>query len=144
MEDEKTKVAWNLPRVLLAKNRVKLLLNMMLLAGQAIPRGGQLTVDPVGEGDTMGFKVTGDRHQCQGAAGDPAAAGGRLGRPSDRCPCDPAVLHRAAGRELRAQPSPWRPRATRWWSPRADGAATRAALSVPSASRVDWSVNDSG
>src|SRR5512141_3205370 len=32
MEDEKTKIAWNLPRVLLAKNRVKLLLNMMLLA----------------------------------------------------------------------------------------------------------------
>jgi histidine phosphotransferase ChpT len=58
MEDEKTKVAWNLPRVLLAKNRVKLLLNLMLLAAQAIPRGGQLTVDPVGAGDTIGFKVT--------------------------------------------------------------------------------------
>ena len=58
MEDEKTKVAWNLPRVLLAKNRVKLLLNMMLLAAQAIPRGGQLTVDPIGEGEGMGFKVT--------------------------------------------------------------------------------------
>jgi histidine phosphotransferase ChpT len=57
MEDEKTKLGWNLPRVLLAKNRVKLLLNMMLLAAQAIPRGGQLTVDPVGEGDTMGFRV---------------------------------------------------------------------------------------
>src|SRR5229473_5325916 len=58
IEDEKTKVSWNLPRVLLAKNRVKLLLNMMLLAAQAIPRGGRLTVDPVGEGDTVGFKVT--------------------------------------------------------------------------------------
>ena len=58
MEDEKTKLAWNLPRVLLAKNRVKLLLNMMLLAAQAIPRGGQLTVDPVGEGESIGFKVT--------------------------------------------------------------------------------------
>src|SRR6476619_1263852 len=58
MEDEKTKIAWNLPRVLLAKNRVKLLLNMMLLAAQAIPRGGQLTVDPIGEGDAVGFKVT--------------------------------------------------------------------------------------
>src|SRR3978361_311517 len=58
MEDEKTKVAWNFPRVLLAKNRVKLLLNMMLLAAQAIPRGGQLTVDPIGEGDNVGFKVT--------------------------------------------------------------------------------------
>ena len=40
LEDEKTKLAWNLPRVLLAKNRVKLLLNMLLIAGQAIPRGG--------------------------------------------------------------------------------------------------------
>src|ERR1044072_4999463 len=58
MEDDRTKVAWNVPRVLMAKNRVKLLLNMMLLAGQAIPRGGQLTVDPLGEGDSVGFKVT--------------------------------------------------------------------------------------
>jgi histidine phosphotransferase ChpT len=58
MEDDKTKLGWNLPRVLLAKNRVKLLLNMMLLAAQAIPRGGQLTVDPVGEGDGMGFRVS--------------------------------------------------------------------------------------
>lgn len=57
LEDEKTKIAWNLPRILLAKNRVKLLLNMLLIASQAIPRGGQLTVDPIGEGDTMGLKV---------------------------------------------------------------------------------------
>jgi histidine phosphotransferase ChpT len=57
MEDERTKIGWNLPRVLLAKNRVKLLLNMMLLAAQAIPRGGQLTVDQVGTGETAGFRV---------------------------------------------------------------------------------------
>lgn len=58
MEDEKTKIAWSIPRLLLPKNRVKLLLNMLLMAGQSIPRGGQITVDPVGEGETMGFKVT--------------------------------------------------------------------------------------
>jgi histidine phosphotransferase ChpT len=58
IEDDRTKVGWNLPRVLMAKNRVKLLLNMLLLAAQAIPRGGQITVDPVGEGDTMGFKLS--------------------------------------------------------------------------------------
>src|SRR5687767_14170756 len=58
LEDEKTKIAWNLPRVLMAKNRVKLLLNMLLVGAQAIPRGGQLTVDPVGSGDTMGFRVS--------------------------------------------------------------------------------------
>lgn len=58
LEDDKTKVAWNLPRALLAKNRVKLLLNMLLIAVQAIPRGGQLTVDSIGEGEAMGFKVS--------------------------------------------------------------------------------------
>jgi histidine phosphotransferase ChpT len=57
LEDEKTKIGWNLPRALMPKNRVKLLLNMLLIAGHVIPRGGQLTVDPVGEGETMGFRV---------------------------------------------------------------------------------------
>src|SRR5215831_4272584 len=58
LEDDKTKLAWNLPRALLPKNRVKLLLNMLLIAGQTIPRGGKLTVDAVGSGDTTGFKVS--------------------------------------------------------------------------------------
>jgi histidine phosphotransferase ChpT len=58
LEDNKTRIEWNLPRVLLPKNRVKLLLNMMVIAQQTIPRGGMLTVDPVGEGETMGFRVT--------------------------------------------------------------------------------------
>ncbi len=58
LEDDKTKLAWNLPRAFLAKNRVKLLLNMLLIAGQTIPRGGKLTVDPIGSGDTMGWKVS--------------------------------------------------------------------------------------
>ena len=58
MEDDKTKIDWNLPRALLAKNRVKLLLNMLIIAGQAIPRGGKITVDPVGSGDSIGFKVS--------------------------------------------------------------------------------------
>jgi histidine phosphotransferase ChpT len=57
LEDAKTKIAWNLPRVLLAKNRVKLLLNMMVIAQQTIPRGGVLTVDPIGEGEALGFRV---------------------------------------------------------------------------------------
>src|SRR3978361_778245 len=57
LEDGKTTIAWNLPRVLLAKNRVKLLLNMMVIAQQTIPRGGVLTVDPIGEGEATGFRV---------------------------------------------------------------------------------------
>ncbi|HEX2653300.1 MAG TPA: histidine phosphotransferase family protein [Xanthobacteraceae bacterium] len=56
--DEKTKIAWNLPRALVPKNRVKLLLNLLIISGQTIPRGGNLTIDPVGEGETMGFRIT--------------------------------------------------------------------------------------
>ena len=47
LEDDKTKITWNLPRELLPKNRVKLLLNMLLIAAGTIPRGGTLTVDPI-------------------------------------------------------------------------------------------------
>jgi histidine phosphotransferase ChpT len=58
LEDGKTTIAWNLPRILLPKNRVKLLLNMMVIAQQTIPRGGVLTVDPIGEGEAMAFRVS--------------------------------------------------------------------------------------
>jgi histidine phosphotransferase ChpT len=57
-EDGKTTLVWNLPRQLLAKNRVKLLLNMLLIAAGTISRGGTLSIDPVpGEG-IAGFVVT--------------------------------------------------------------------------------------
>ena len=58
IEDDKVKLTWNLQRALLPKNRVKLLLNMLVVGGGTIPRGGTLTVDPIGTGETMGFKVT--------------------------------------------------------------------------------------
>ena len=57
-EDGKITIAWNLPRLLLPKNRVKLLLNLLVIAQQTIPRGGVLTVDPLGEGEAMGFQIT--------------------------------------------------------------------------------------
>ena len=57
LEDDKTRLNWNLPRALLPKNRVKLLLNMLIVAAQTVPRGGSLTLDPIGEGETTGFRV---------------------------------------------------------------------------------------
>jgi histidine phosphotransferase ChpT len=57
IEDGKCTIVWNVPRLLLPKNRVKLLLNMLIIAQQTIPRGGTLTVDPIGEGETMAFRV---------------------------------------------------------------------------------------
>jgi len=106
MEDEKTRVAWNLPRVLLAKNRVKLLLNMMLLAAQAIPRGGQLTVDPVGEGDTVGFKVTSTGTNAKVPQSiPPLLAGGSADHPIDAHAIQPfyaGILARDCGLVLSA------------------------------------------
>ena len=58
IEDDKTTLAWNVPRVLLAKNRVKLLVNLLVIAQQAIPRGGNITADAQGEGNNMGFRLT--------------------------------------------------------------------------------------
>src|SRR5437016_2611928 len=57
LEDDKIKIAWNVPRALSPKNRVKLLLNLLILAGHTIPRGGTLIVEPVGEGEVKGFRV---------------------------------------------------------------------------------------
>src|SRR5262245_15058914 len=58
IEDGKITLAWNLPRELLPKNLVKLLLNMLIVATQTIPRGGKLTIDPSGAGESRGFKIT--------------------------------------------------------------------------------------
>jgi histidine phosphotransferase ChpT len=55
LEDGRTTIEWTLPRVLLPKNRVKLLLNLLLIAATVIPRGGKIEVAPNGEGEGMGF-----------------------------------------------------------------------------------------
>ena len=58
IEDEKVKLAWNLPSALQPKNRVKLLLNMILVATQSIPRGGIVAVDGDGPPEAMTFKIS--------------------------------------------------------------------------------------
>jgi len=42
--DDRTKLEWNAARVLMPKNKVKLILNMCLIAAATIPRGGMITV----------------------------------------------------------------------------------------------------
>ena len=44
MGGEKAEFAWESPRVLMPKNLVKLLLNLILLANAAVPRGGTIKV----------------------------------------------------------------------------------------------------
>lgn len=58
LSDDRTTVDWRIPAAFLPKNRVKLLLNLLLLAAGAIPRGGAIRVEMTGEGDEAGFAVT--------------------------------------------------------------------------------------
>ena len=100
LEDEKTKLGWNLPRALLAKNRVKLLLNILVIAGQAIPRGGALTVDPIGSGDSMGFKVSAAGTNAKVPPTVPSLLGGETGEGLDAHRIQPfyaGLLARACG-----------------------------------------------
>jgi histidine phosphotransferase ChpT len=50
LEDGKIALTWNLPPAPVAKNRAKLLLNMLLVASGTIPRGGTLVAEQAGEG----------------------------------------------------------------------------------------------
>ena len=100
LEDEKTKLAWNLPRALLAKNRVKLLLNLLVLAGGTIPRGGSLAIEPIGEGDTMGFKVTSSGLNSRIPPAVPGLVAGQAENPIDAHAIQPfytGLLARACG-----------------------------------------------
>jgi histidine phosphotransferase ChpT len=100
-EDDKTKLAWNLPREFLPKNRVKLLLNMLLIAGQSIPRGGNLTVDPLGAGESMGFRIGADGINAKiPAAVPPLLTGEGVGETLDAHRIQPfytALLAKACG-----------------------------------------------
>ena len=58
MEDARTRIEWTLPREFMPKNRAKLLLNLVLLAGTTIPRGGIIKVDAAPGGIAAGFVLT--------------------------------------------------------------------------------------
>ena len=78
LEDDKTTLGWQLPRVLLPKNRVKLLLNLLLLAAQIIPRGGTITAEATGEGTNMGFRVSAAGPNARVPAAVPGLAAGEM------------------------------------------------------------------
>jgi histidine phosphotransferase ChpT len=107
MEDEKVKITWTLPRVLLPKNRVKLLLNLMVLAGSTIPRGGSLAVEAIGEGDTMGFKIASSGLNARIPAAVPTLVAGEAENPIDAHAIQPfytGLLARACGMTVTIAP----------------------------------------
>jgi histidine phosphotransferase ChpT len=56
-EDEKAELVWEAARIFLPKNKVKLILNLLLLAGHAIPRGGSIRFGLEGGEAATGIKV---------------------------------------------------------------------------------------
>ncbi len=61
MESEKAELSWEAPRALMSKNRVKLLLNMLLIAVAAVPRGGTIKVTVTEPVDAPTFRM-----ECSG------------------------------------------------------------------------------
>jgi len=55
---ERVSLQWNGARLLLPKNKVKLLLNLSQIAASSIPRGGVLTIDILGADEAATFTVS--------------------------------------------------------------------------------------
>lgn len=59
MKNEKSMLTWNGPCLLLPKNQVKLVLNLLLIAVSSIPRGGDIHFEMSQDGQSFSFKVSG-------------------------------------------------------------------------------------
>ena len=57
-QDDKVTLSWSAPRALLPKNRVKLLLNLLVIATNAVPRGGTIDVKVTGDAEASEFVLT--------------------------------------------------------------------------------------
>jgi histidine phosphotransferase ChpT len=57
INNERIKLVWNAARQHAPKNKVKLVLNLCLIALAVIPRGGVITVDLTGEGESLEVQV---------------------------------------------------------------------------------------
>ncbi len=57
IHDDRTSLTWDAPRVLLPKNQVKLLLNLLVMAQTTIPRGGSIAVSATVDGEQATFRV---------------------------------------------------------------------------------------
>jgi histidine phosphotransferase ChpT len=58
LNDDKIRLSWTGPRLLMPKNRVKLLLNLLVVGASCIPRGGSLDCVIEGDADYPTFAIT--------------------------------------------------------------------------------------
>jgi histidine phosphotransferase ChpT len=57
MQDEKVTLSWNAPRVFVEKNRVKLVMNLVVIALASIPIGGTIEVSMGGDSENPEFLI---------------------------------------------------------------------------------------
>jgi len=57
IQDEKVTLGWSAPRLFMPKNKVKLLLNLLVVAGSTIPRGGTINAKVTGEAEAPNFEI---------------------------------------------------------------------------------------
>ena len=76
LSDDRTKIEWNAMRVLMPKNKVKLILNLCLIASAAIPRGGVILVNITGDGDATVIELESRGPNLRLAHGIPALLAG--------------------------------------------------------------------
>ncbi|PWB83602.1 MAG: histidine phosphotransferase [Methylocystaceae bacterium] len=76
LADERTRLEWSVPRVLMSKNKVKLLLNLCLIADATIPRGGVISVSSTGDEDRIAFRIEARGTNARLAANIPALLDG--------------------------------------------------------------------
>jgi histidine phosphotransferase ChpT len=109
IQDDRITLGWQLPRVLLPKNQVKLLLNMLVLAASAIPRGGTVTAETVAEGNAPGFRVSAVGPSPRIQSTTPGLVSGELGGTLDAHGIQPfytGLLARACGLAIAIEQAP--------------------------------------
>jgi histidine phosphotransferase ChpT len=76
INNDRTKLVWNGPRQHAPKNKVKLVLNLCLIALAVIPRGGVITVTLTGEGEGLEVNVEANGPNARLAHGIASLIGG--------------------------------------------------------------------
>ncbi len=104
--DDRTKIEWNVPRAYMPKNKVKLLLNMCLIASKAIPRGGLITVNVTGVGNDTSARIEASGPNLRLAHGVAQMLSGEPESPVDAHSIQPyyaALVAKAAGMQVSAR-----------------------------------------
>ena len=100
LADSKVELAWEGPGAVMAKDKVKLLLNLLLTAQQAIPRGGSILVTISGEHSAPSFSLRASGEGARVPADAAAIFTGGEVRPIDAHSIQPyyaALIARDAG-----------------------------------------------